>query len=376
MSRRLILFLSNGRSLASWREEGLLSRELLLYAEFLRLGVFDRITLFTYDPADQAILDRLAATDPIYGRMDLLAPRRACRGLAAAVEGMARAWRLRREIGNAAWLKTNQISGSWAAVAAAWFSGRPLMIRLGYMLSRRFALNGQPLRAGLARMLERLAFRAATRIVVTAADTEALVAGDRAVAGKVSRVPSYVDVETFRAKDRYDFDGPMIYVGRFEAQKNIVNLIRACLQAGRGLDLIGSGSLEAAVLREAEGARAPIRMLGRLPNEVVAERLRDYSVFILPSLHEGLPKVLIEAMASGLVCIASDIPGVTDLVEDGKTGYLVGGFEPADIAAQIERAHAERRSSLGAAARARIEEAFSLQRYVKAEAALYGVAIP
>lgn len=370
--RTLIFFLSNGRSLGHWREEGLLSRELLLYAEFLRQGVFDRVQLFTYDPADQAILDDLAKADPIYGRMALLAPgRRARRGFGAVLDGFGRVWRAREEIAKAAWLKTNQVSGSWTAVVAARLSRRPLMIRLGYLLSRRFVMNGQKLRWRLALLLERLAFRAATQVVVTSDDARKTVAADPAVADKVALVPTYVDVETFRAKGRYDFDRPMIYVGRLEPPKNLINLVRACRQTGRGLDLIGVGSLAAEIAREAEGADPPIRLLGRLPNEIVAERLQDHTVFILPSHYEGLPKVLVEAMASGLVSIGSDVPGVVDLIEDGRTGYLIRGFEPADIAAQIERAHAERNAALGSAARAKIEETFSLQRYLKAEAELF-----
>lgn len=370
--RTLILFLSNGRSLGHWREEGLLSRELLLYAEFLRQNVFERVLLFTYDPADQAILDDLAKADPVYGRMALLAPgSRAHRGLGAVLDGVVRVWRARNEIAQAAWLKTNQVSGSWTAVFAARLCRRPLMIRLGYLLSRRFAMNGQNLRWRLALLLERLAFRAATRVVVTSAEALKTVAADPAVARKASLVPTYVDVDTFRAKGRYDFEGPMIYVGRLEPQKNLINLVRACRQTGRGLDLIGVGSLEGEIAREAEGAHPPIRLLGRLPNEIVAERLQDHTVFILPSHYEGLPKVLIEAMATGLISIGSDVPGVVDLIEDGRTGYLIRGFETADIAAQIERAHAERNAALGSAARAKIEETFSLQRYLKAEAALF-----
>lgn len=370
--RTLLLFLSNGGSLVRWREEGLISRELLLYAEFLRQGVFETVLLFTYDPADQAILDQLAKADPIYGRMRLLAPGRAARqGLAATIDGLSRIWRARREIAKVTWVKTNQVSGSWTAVAAARLSRRPLMIRLGYLLSKRFGMNGQGFRRRMAFLLERIAFRAATRIVVTSIESQEKVAADPAVADKVRLAPTYVDVDTFRAKDRYDFDQPMIYVGRLEPAKNLLNLVRACRQAGRGLDLIGAGSLEAEIAREAQGADPPVRLLGRLPNEVVAERLQGHTIFILPSFYEGLPKVLIEAMASGLVSIASDIPGVTDLIDDGRTGYLIRGFEPADIARQIERAYGERDAALGTAARARIEDAFSLQRYVKTEAALY-----
>jgi glycosyltransferase involved in cell wall biosynthesis len=99
--------------------------------------------------------------------------------------------------------------------------------------------------------------------------------------------------------------------------------------------------------------------------------LAEHSLFALPSLHEGLPKVLIEAMATGLISIASDIPGVTDLIEDGVTGYLIRGFSAEDVAAAIRRARDAHNPAVGGRARATIEARFGLTRYVEAEAAIY-----
>jgi glycosyltransferase involved in cell wall biosynthesis len=385
VSGALALFLSNGGSLSRWRAEGLLSRELLLYAEFLRRGVFETVDIFSYDAADQALLAELGRSDPIYQRMTVLTPpagQGALSGLKASLYGFAGVLLHGARLRQARWFKTNQVSGSWAGVFASLVCRRPLMLRLGYVLSRRFELNGQSRRAALARTLEAIAFQVAEQIVVTSADARASLAARPAIAGKVSLLPTYVDVEAFREKSDYAFDGPMIYVGRLEPQKNVLNLVRACLALGRGLDLVGVGSLEPQIRAliagagaragEGEGASsAQIRLLGRMPNEVLAQALQSYSIFLLPSLHEGLPKVLIEAMACGLVCIGSDIPGITDLVEDGVSGYLIPGFEADDIAGQIARADRERDAGLGHAARRRVEDVFSLQRYAAAEAALY-----
>lgn len=367
--RALTLFLSNGGSLLRWRKEGILSREILLYQALIARGVFDRVQIFSYDAGDAA----LVAETPAYAGIEVLTPRRgALYGAKAALWSLGGVLRHRRAIAGSQWLKTNQISGSWAAVGARLLTGRALMIRLGYVLSRRFALNGQKLQANSARIVENAAFKVADRIVVTSEAAAAPLKAQASTAAKTHLAPTYVDVSAFVAKEAYAFDEPVIYIGRLEPQKNIINLVKGCRLAGVGLDLIGVGSLEPEVRALAAEPGSPIRLLGRMPNEQLPAELRARTVFALPSLHEGLPKVLIEAMASGMICVGSDIPGNTDLIEDGVTGYLIRGFEPEDIAAALKRAFGERRAELGAAARKLAVDRFSLDTYVLNEAALYG----
>lgn len=367
-ARVLTLFLSNGYSLLRWRKEGILSREILLYQTLIKQGVFDRVRIFSYDARDTT----LVAEDPAYAGIEMLTPRKgALYGGRAALWSLGGVLRHRKAIAGSAWLKTNQISGAWAAVAARWITGSALMIRLGYVLSRRFALNGERLQAFFARGVEKVAFAAADSIVVTSEAAAAPLKADPTTAGKTHLAPTYVDVSAFVAKDAYRFDEPVIYIGRLEPQKNILNLVRGCRLAGIGLDLIGVGSLEPEVRALAAEPGSPIRLLGRMPNEELPAQLRAHTLFALPSLHEGLPKVLIEAMASGMICVGSNIPGNTDLIQDGVTGYLIDGFEPEDIAATLTRAQAERKAELGAAARRLVIEHFSLETYVRNEAALY-----
>jgi glycosyltransferase involved in cell wall biosynthesis len=375
----LVLFLSNGGSLCRWKAEGILSREILLYQHFVRAGVFDRVLVFSYDPADKALLGELRATDPDYSGIEVLTPPAALGRLSgplAALYGFLGVAIHAGAIRHADWLKTNQISGAWAAIFARWTLGPRLLIRLGYILSRRFALNGQKFKAAVARLVEGVAFRAADQVVVTSEEAAKLLRADGPIAEKVALSPTYVDVDRFRAKEDYAFDEPVIWIGRLEAQKNILNLVRACQNIERPLHLVGVGSLEAEIQALAADGQTEVRLLGRIPNEELADLLRNYSIFALPSLHEGLPKVLIEAMAVGLVCVGSAIPGIVDLIEDGVSGYLIEGFEVEAIADRLAAAYAERDAGRGRAARAVIEKTFSLERYVAREAALYAAAEP
>jgi glycosyltransferase involved in cell wall biosynthesis len=366
----LLLFLSQGKSLEWWRETGLLSREIALYLRLLRENVFREVVIFSYDPADRALVADQARHDPLWARIRILAPERRATGRRALWWSLVGPLRHAREIGGAHAIKTNQLNSAPAALVAARRTGRPLVLRFGYLLSSSYHDSGRKLRAKATRVLEGIGYRAASRVLVSSRDMERHVAG-RGYGAKVLVTPTYVDVATFRAKTDYDFSAPLVWVGRLSAAKNLDKLIEACALVGCDLTLIGSGELEEPL--RVQAATVPIRVefAGRMPNELLAERLRDHSVFMLPSFYEGLPKALIEAMACGLVCVASNVSGITDLLRDGDTGYLIDGFEAEDIARVLRRVFGEADGDVGRRARAFIERDFGLERYAEREAEVY-----
>jgi glycosyltransferase involved in cell wall biosynthesis len=371
--RTLTLFLSNGGSLIRWQRDGILSREILLYLHFLRTGIFDRVRIFSYHGGDAAYVKRLAATDPAYHGIEVVAPSRGAeaRGARRLIWSLWGPFRHRSRIARSLALKTNQVSGAWSAILSHWLTGRPLIFRMGYLLSRRLRRNGSRLGAGLASAVERTGCDAAERVLVTSQDTVGQLSANPTIAGKVVLTPTYVDMGRFLPKQHYDFSRPVIAVGRLTPQKNLGNLIRACADVGCKLVLVGIGNSEPDLRALAAEAGADVEFAGQLQNDALATRLKEHSIFVLPSLQEGLPKALIEAMACGLVCAGSGIPGIVDLIEDGRTGYLIPGFQADQIAATLRRALAEQRSDLGRAARTFIEDRFSLESYAEREADIY-----
>lgn len=154
------------------------------------------------------------------------------------------------------------------------------------------------------------------------------------------------------------------YLGRFSGEKAPLTLLRAWRQAheqapevmdGWTLELTGSGPQEQH-LRDAAAGRTDIRVHG--PTTDPASVLARAGVVVLPSLDEGFPLVLAEAMATGAACVASDCSaGVRALVDDGHNGLLAERGNPVHLAEQLIRLAADDglRERLGGAARASVE---------------------
>lgn len=171
-------------------------------------------------------------------------------------------------------------------------------------------------------------------------------------------------------------------IGRLEVEKDQGALLEAFarLAAGRPetrLLIAGDGQL-AGPLRE-QAARLGIldrtHFLGYRRD--IATLLAAMDIFVLPSIREGLPVSLIEAMAASRPVVASDVGSVKDLISDDHCGVVVPPRDPAALDAALGRlaADAGLRQRLGAAGRRTAEEKYSLSAIVGQYETLYGAAV-
>ena len=167
--------------------------------------------------------------------------------------------------------------------------------------------------------------------------------------------------------------GPIVgSLGRLDRQKGYDVLVRALqLLPGVTAVLVGDGPERAALERLAGelGVSERLHITGWL--EDGRARLASFDVFVLPSLYEGLPLVVLEAMVAGLPVVASDVGSVRDAVrEDGRAaraGRRRGGARRGDPAC----ARPELGARLGEAGRVRALERFTVERMVRAYERLY-----
>lgn len=143
--------------------------------------------------------------------------------------------------------------------------------------------------------------------------------------------------------------------------------------AGKELDEPHAAGLRQQV-RDA-GLESRVSFLGDVQD--VPALLAELDVFALPTWDrwrmEGCPVALLEAMAAGLPCVATDIPGSRDIVETGRSGLLVAPRDAAALAEALGKlvADARRRREMGEAARARVLERYAIEIEVAAHERLY-----
>jgi len=114
-----------------------------------------------------------------------------------------------------------------------------------------------------------------------------------------------VDSVRFAPQRRTPGPQAVLYVGRLAPEKNLPLLIRASQRAGLRLLVVGDGPERGALEELAMREDADVRFLGVQPHEVLPTACAQADIFALPSLTEGSPKALLEAMAVGLPCVAS-----------------------------------------------------------------------
>lgn len=165
----------------------------------------------------------------------------------------------------------------------------------------------------------------------------------------------------------------ILVVARAMPKKGLDTLLAALalLPAGLAwrLDHVGAGPLLPALRREAEelGVAAAIRWHGALPQPRVIELMRAADLLCLPSRvaadgdRDGLPNVLLEAMATALPVVSTPVSAIPEAVEHGRNGLLVPPEDPRALTMAIERLARDpsERQRLGAAARSDVVERFS-----------------
>ena len=171
-------------------------------------------------------------------------------------------------------------------------------------------------------------------------------------------------------------------VGRMMAVKDPLTLAKAFvhlasmrpeLRSRLRLVMVGDGPLKAAVsaLLQTAGMLQQAWLAGE--RDDVAALMRGFDLFVLPSLAEGISNTLLEAMASGLAVVATDVGGNPELLEDGQSGSLVAADDPVAMAQAIFGyiAEPQRRIRHAVQARSRAEARFGMDSMVRSYSAVY-----
>lgn len=254
---------------------------------------------------------------------------------------------------------------------AGWVLGRPSAAEL------RFRWLKAPVQIALGRLTARLA----DRVLAPSAATAAEIRRDYGVE-RVEVVPNVTGAADAGGQGREGEGEPepgyLLYVGRLRIRKGVDVLLEAlvalrCMRAAPGSDQ-PSGQPAARLLIAGDGEHRPaleraaaalalgsaVTFLGRAGAARVRALLRGAAALVVPSVYEGMPLVVLEAMDAAVPVVASHVSGIPEVVEDGRTGWLVPPEDPPRLAAALAEVlrRPEEARRRGEAGRRRVDERF------------------
>lgn len=211
------------------------------------------------------------------------------------------------------------------------------------------------------------------RVVAVSNSIHPFIVRDRGIADeKITTIHYGVDLEKFKLRTRRSHQGVVFgTVARLVHQKGHTHLLDAIVQVSKEYPearwvFVGDGDKRIQLENKARqlGISSVVEFAGN--SDDIPSELAKFDVFVLPSLWEGFPNVLLEAMAAGLPVIATAVEGTVELVAHNKTGLLVLKEDPAALADAMTRLlkHPEMLSEMGEAGRKRVETQFSVEKQV------------
>jgi len=363
MNIHLVLFFTRGVSLRMWHMVGMLEREVALYRRLVENGF--EVSFVTYgDASDREFSNALGGIRLLCNEPGL--PVERYQSMLFSLHG--------RALQGCSIIKTNQSYGGDLALWTSRFFRKPFIARCGYMWSfnagREYGHDSP--QAMEARRVEEKLFLAADKVIVTTpAIRQDVIDRFPETLGRVTVLPNYVDTDLFRPLDGKKTQGTVLFVGRIATEKNLDSLFEAVIPLDLRLILIGEGKLRADLQSRFAELGDRVVWEGNVPNAEIPSYLNQADIFVLPSLYEGHPKVVLEAMACGVPVVGADSPGIRELIEHGETGFLCNP-DPIGIRTALEQLLGDPalRARLGANGRRYVMENYSLASISEIEAEL------
>lgn len=208
---------------------------------------------------------------------------------------------------------------------------------------------------------------------------------------KICYIPNGVDTDRFcpnlkirsKIRRKQGFESAFMWfaVGRLDPSKDYPNMLQAFTLVSQSrpeamLVIVGDGSLRPEIEKYAQdlGIRGHVDFLGTIAHDNMPELMNMADGYVMSSAWEGMPMVLLEASATGLPIVATDVGGNSDVVQDGRTGILVppkNSKALADAMLSIMNLSENKRRLMGTIGRQYIEINYSLNRVVDQWEMLY-----
>ena len=372
-----------GNSLDWWYETGLFNRETSYYKALSQKGV--NVNFLTFGGKKDLVHAKLISPIKVYPTQQYLKSNKL---IIKFIRSLFLPFKLKQLFQNIEIIKTNQIRGSWIACISKIFFRNKIIIRAGFELLTNHKLFFR--RSGIKRYLKYLfrymvififelfAYKLADEIILTSEqDIEFIVKcfnlKKKLRKNHIHHFYNFIDENLFKNLELEKKDKHILYIGRLSHVKNLENLFQAIKDLDDiTLDIIGRGPDEERLKKLARDMKINCRFLGVFPNDDIPSILNQYHIFILPSLSEGNPKALLEAMSCEIACIGTNVKGIKNIIAHEYNGYLCGtSSNSIKRAIQTLSNNHILREKIGTNARKFILENCTLESVVNKEFQLY-----
>lgn len=363
--KKLALFLELGGSLRLWEEVGFIDREARIYNELAKN--FNSVYIFTYgNKEDQKYSKYFAKNIKIFPKKysmpnflyEFLLP-----------------FCYFKKVKEADIYKTNQNSGSLAPVLAKIiFSGKKLVIRSGFIGSDFAHMTNYPRLAKIYfYIVENLGYRFCDKAFTPTQNYfDLLMKKYSFLQNKLILMGNSIDAERFLPKNlSKDYD--IIYVARLNSrQKNHFLLLKSLVGTNLRLLLIGQGEEQEKIKLFVMENNLSVEIIAKVPNNQLAGYYNSAKLCVFPSLHEGNPKALLEAMACGLPVVGLAVSGVENIIIDNVNG-IIASNNPKNVSEKVQLllGNGELYKKISSNARNFVVENYSLDKLLKKEIEIY-----
>jgi len=364
----LSFFFELNGSLKNWDSVGFLSREIALY-NLLAKEYFEKIYFFTY--GDQ--------TDLKY--KNLLEPNIIIIPLKQKPKSFLHAFLYELTLPIFRYsilktcdiIKTNQNSGSIAAaITKLLFPKKIFIARSGYIGSELAKREGLSIIVKAYYFIsEHLSYHLADKVLIpTKENTDILIRKYPFLTKKIVTHNNHIDTELFRkdptAEKKYD----IIYVGRMSRDKNHRAILAIAKNTPLRILFIGDGPERESCITDSKQSGISLTHLSSIPNNMLPAYYNQSRICVFPSLHEGNPKSLLEAMACEVPVIGFYVPGVKTIIQNEKNGILCNKKDLKEKTLSL-LSNKSQIENLGKKARETVLKGFSLEKILQREVRIY-----
>jgi glycosyltransferase involved in cell wall biosynthesis len=378
----LVFVMTQGVGISEWTKSGVVSRETSLFYEYKSNGW--NVVVVTTSKADKILKKDIENTYPEFQFCFL--PRN------PFLNSILIRSQLMKSIGtiesnpknfdDKIFVRSNQLLGSHLCYLATVFSKRKFILRQGFNAVADMKNENRigNLRMKLFSKYEKFLARRADIIEFTSLRSKMQTLENSGSKAQCNVISNFVDIKTWPIQKHREMriakektKTVIGYFGRFEPQKNLIEFLRACADIpDLEIRLIGDGALREELVKIAESENIEIDIRGSLRQVELQKECLLWDLVIFPSLYEGNPKSILEAMTLGVPVLSTDVPGVDEVIIDEENGFLALGTDSRSIKELINKVMSFGDTTrITTAAQDMIKEKYTLPSIVKSQISSY-----